>query len=479
MAAMRYDVAPEPGGANFLPRYWRSVNTPVLADDGAVRCIIQSVEEVTSAPLTRGRGMREVLSNLTDVLRDLKTPEDIGYQAAAILGDALGTSRVGFGTIDTVRDTLHVVRDWCADGVETLAGQTELRHYGHFIDDLKLGKLIVIGDVDHDSRTAQAAAALRGRSAGAFVNVPVVEHGALVAVLFVNNAAARDWSVEELLLIKEVAARIRTAGERLRVTAALRESEARFRIITEAMPQMVWSNRPDGYNDYHNEQWHGFTGAPRNATDGHRWSEMFHPDDRARAWELWQHCLRTGETYEIEYRLRHHSGAYRWVLGRALPLDLRDVLHHAVEQAQPTIDARQHRLVLDLAPGATLVLGDRLRLVQVVVNLLNNAARYTPPGGAVTLALAAADGQARIEVTDTGCGIEPALLPHVFDLFIQAKRTPDRQQGGLGLGLALVQRIAALHDGSVRAFSDGAGLGSRFVITLPVLSVLPGADTAG
>jgi len=587
MAAMRYDVAPEPGGANFLPRYWRSVNTPVLAADGEVRCIIQSVEEMTSAFLTRGRGMREVLSNLTGVLRDLKTPEDIGYQAAAILGDALGTSRVGFGTIDTVRDTLHVVRDWCADGVETLAGQTELRHYGHFIDDLKLGKLIVIGDVDHDSRTAQAAAALRARSAGAFVNVPVVEHGALVAVLFVNNAATRDWSVEELLLIKEVAARIRTASERLRVTAALRESEARFRIITEAMPQMVWSNLPDGYNDYHNEQWHGFTGTPRNATDGHRWSEMFHPDDRARAWELWQHCLRTGETYEIEYRLRHHSGAYRWVLGRALPLrdddgritrwlgtctdidnqkraeetlreangrkdeflamlahelrnplapissaaqillltrtnpdsvqragevilrqvrhltglvddlldvsrvthgmigidrqplDLRDVLHHAVEQAQPTIDARQHRLVLDLAPGTTLVLGDRLRLVQVVVNLLNNAAKYTPPGGAITLALAVADGQARIEVTDTGTGIEPALLPHVFDLFIQAKRTPDRQQGGLGLGLALVQRIAALHNGSVRAFSDGAGLGSRFVITLPVLSVLPGSDTAG
>lgn len=298
-------------------------------------------------------------------------------------------------------------------------------------------------------------------------------------MLFVNNAAVRDWSVEELLLIKEVAARIRTASERLRVTAALRESEARFRLITEAMPQMVWSNLPDGYNDYHNEQWHGFTGTPRNATDGHRWSEMFHPDDRARAWELWQHCLRTGDTYEIEYRLRHHSGAYRWVLGRALPLDLRDVLHHAVEQAQPTIDARLHRLVLDLAPGATLVLGDRLRLVQVVVNLLNNAARYTPPGGAITLALAVADGQARIEVTDTGTGIEPALLPHVFDLFIQAKRTPDRQQGGLGLGLALVQRIAALHDGSVRAFSDGAGLGSRFVITLPVLSALPGADTAG
>ncbi|WP_373922150.1 ATP-binding protein [Duganella sp. Leaf61] len=189
--------------------------------------------------------------------------------------------------------------------------------------------------------------------------------------------------------------------------------------------------------------------------------------------------MRTGDTYEIEYRLRHHSGAYRWVLGRALPLDLRDVLHHAVEQAQPTIDARLHRLVLDLAPGATLVLGDRLRLVQVVVNLLNNAARYTPPGGAITLALAVTDGQARIEVTDTGTGIEPALLPHVFDLFIQAKRTPDRQQGGLGLGLALVQRIAALHDGSVRAFSDGAGLGSRFVITLPVLSALPGADTAG
>jgi PAS domain S-box-containing protein len=578
MAVIRYDVAPDANGREFLPRYWKSVNTPVLAADGTVRCIIQSVEEVTSAFVNRGRGLRGVLANVTDVIRDLKTPEDIGYEAAAVLGEALGTSRVGFGTIDAAHDTLHVVRDWCAGGVESLAGATALRDYGHFVDDLKLGKVIVIGDVGQDSRTARAADALRARSAGAFVNVPVVEQETLVAVLYVNHADPRDWSVEELLLIKEVAARIRTASERLRVAAALRDSEAKFRIITEAMPQMVWSTQPDGYHDYYNEQWYRFTGVPHDSTDGHRWNDIFHPDDRDRAWQTWQHCLATGTTYEIEYRLRHHTGAYRWVLGRALPLrddagritrwmgtctdienqklaeqalreangrkdeflamlahelrnplapissaahilllnpadvrsvqrageviarqarhltglvddlldvsrvthgmididrvalDLHQVLHSAVEQAQPLIDARAHRLAVALGPASGMVRGDKLRLVQVVVNLLNNAAKYTAPGGAITLALDIDGDRARITVADNGMGIDPALLPHVFDLFTQAQRTPDRKQGGLGLGLTLVQRIAALHDGTARAFSDGPGLGSRFVIALPLLA---------
>lgn len=113
---------------------------------------------------------------------------------------------------------------------------------------------------------------------------------------------------------------IRDVTERKRAEKALKESEAKFRTIADAMPQMVWSTRPDGYHDYYNERWYQYTGMPRGSTDGDGWNGMFHPDDQGRAWALWSHSLATGEPYEIEYRVRHHSGDYRWTLGRALPI---------------------------------------------------------------------------------------------------------------------------------------------------------------
>ncbi len=102
--------------------------------------------------------------------------------------------------------------------------------------------------------------------------------------------------------------------------AALAESEKKFRAIADSMPQMVWSTRPDGSHDYYNARWYEFTGAAEGSTDGEGWNDMFHPDDQERAWALWRHSLQTGEPYEVEYRLKHHSGAYRWTLGRANPI---------------------------------------------------------------------------------------------------------------------------------------------------------------
>ena len=98
---------------------------------------------------------------------------------------------------------------------------------------------------------------------------------------------------------------------------ALKQSEAGFRALADAMPQMVWATRPDGFHDYYNARWYEYTGVPAGSTDGEGWNDMFHPDDQARAWALWSNSLATGEPYEIEYRLRHHSGVYRWTLGRA------------------------------------------------------------------------------------------------------------------------------------------------------------------
>ncbi|GEO99837.1 hybrid sensor histidine kinase/response regulator [Methylobacterium haplocladii] len=106
----------------------------------------------------------------------------------------------------------------------------------------------------------------------------------------------------------------------VRTQQALRESEGKFRGITNSVDQMIWSTLPDGFHDYYNDRWYEFTGVPAGSTDGEGWNDMFHPDDRERAWGVWRHSLATGETYHIEYRLKHHSGTYRWVLGRAKPV---------------------------------------------------------------------------------------------------------------------------------------------------------------
>ena len=151
------------------------------------------------------------------------------------------------------------------------------------------------------------------------------------------------------------------------------------------------------------------------------------------------------------------------------PVDLKAVLSSAAEQARPLIEARRHVLTSRLNSEDAFVLGDSTRLIQAVTNVLNNAAKYTPPGGEIALNLEVLASRATITVKDNGTGIEAALLPQVFELFTQGSRAPDRAQGGLGIGLALVRSIVELHGGEVVASSAGAGAGSTFTMTFALL----------
>ena len=159
-------------------------------------------------------------------------------------------------------------------------------------------------------------------------------------------------------------------------------------------------------------------------------------------------------------------------------VDIKTVVGNAVEQASPVIESRQHTLTTRLASAHPYVLGDNTRLVQVLTNLLNNAAKYTPQGGEIQLTVEIHGLNVCISVSDNGIGMDAALLPTVFDLFTQAERTPDRSQGGLGLGLALVKSIVHLHGGEVTAHSEGPGKGSTFTVSLPLLDQLPVGDGA-
>lgn len=155
---------------------------------------------------------------------------------------------------------------------------------------------------------------------------------------------------------------------------------AMVRGILDAVPHMVWSTKPDGYHDFYNQQWYDFTGMPAGSTDGEAWNGMFHPDDRARAWAAWRASLASGELYEIEYRLRHYSGEYRWVLGRAMPV--RDSAGQIVRWFGTCTDIDDRKRA---EAGMDLIareLAHRINnIFAVVISLLSSTARFQPEAG--------------------------------------------------------------------------------------------------
>lgn len=166
------------------------------------------------------------------------------------------------------------------------------------------------------------------------------------------------------------------------------------------------------------------------------------------------------------------------VVLNAVPVDIADVVAAASEAARPLIDERRQKLQATVAKGL-VVSGDRRRLVQVLVNLLTNAAKYSPEDKAIWIDATQEHGEAVVRVRDEGDGIAQALLPYVFEMFTQEQQSIDRAQGGLGLGLAIVRNLVELHGGSVSASSGGPKRGSEFVVRLPLLKqqATPGAET--
>jgi CheY-like chemotaxis protein len=163
---------------------------------------------------------------------------------------------------------------------------------------------------------------------------------------------------------------------------------------------------------------------------------------------------------------------------RRVRLDLRAVLNGALEATRAIVDARDRVLTIALPPHPLWVEGDVTRLSQAFSNLLANAIKFTERGGRIAVSAVPEGALARITVEDSGIGIPPALLGRIFDMFTQLQEFRDRTQGGLGIGLTLARRLIELHGGTIEAFSEGAGLGSTFVVHLPIAPALSDPITA-
>ncbi|HEX9294266.1 MAG TPA: ATP-binding protein [Polyangiaceae bacterium] len=151
------------------------------------------------------------------------------------------------------------------------------------------------------------------------------------------------------------------------------------------------------------------------------------------------------------------------------PVEIANIITQGIEMASPLLEQRSHNLRVSVPRRGLLIEADQVRMAQVVANLLTNAAKYTDPGGLISISASRDKDQIVVRVADSGSGIAPDMLPHVFKMFVQGERTLDRAQGGLGIGLTLVRNLVELHGGSVTAHSEGLGKGSEFVLRVPVV----------
>jgi len=204
----------------------RFVCSTVPGETGAEPRIICQGFDVTELHVSERR--RAALAQLGEKMREVEDADELAFAAAEILGRTMGVGRAGYGTIDLKRETIHIERDWNAPGVSSLAGTLNFRDYGSYIDDLKLGRTVVFGDARLDPRTVATADALCAIQARAVVNMPVTEQGGFVALLYLNDANARDWSADDLALIREVADLTRAAVARRKAEAAVRQNESRL-----------------------------------------------------------------------------------------------------------------------------------------------------------------------------------------------------------------------------------------------------------
>lgn len=264
---------------------------------------------------------QNALLELNDAIRDLTDAGDIAQASAEVLARTMGVSRAGYGTVDTVAETITIARDFNQPGVSSIAGVLSFRDYGSYIEDIKRGETVAIDDVARDPRTADTAEALKAISAGSFVNMPLMEQGRVVAMVFVNHATPRHYTDSDLRLMREVAERVRSATERARSEAALRESEAQFRVFAQATPIQIWASWPDGSLYWFNPQVYAYSGLAEGALDGTTgWGKVVHPDDLDWASARWVQALASGQVYENEFRIRRHDGVYRTFMVRAEPV---------------------------------------------------------------------------------------------------------------------------------------------------------------
>jgi PAS domain S-box-containing protein len=251
----------------------------------------------------------------------LSLPDEIIQTAARLLAEHLNVNRCAYADVEDDEDTFNLTGDYNR-GVSSIVGRYRFRAFGaECLRLMRAGETYVVEDAENDPHIEEERASYRLTAIRALVCVPVMKAGKFVCVLAVHQAAPRQWTSRETELVEIVANRSWESIERMRVSRDLQESERRYRFLTQSIPQMVWTARPDGALDYVSDQVSRYFNAPSARVLGEGWLQWVHPEDQEATVERWKSSLATGTPYETAFRLlRAADRSWRWHLVRAEPL---------------------------------------------------------------------------------------------------------------------------------------------------------------
>ncbi len=407
-----------------------------------------------------------VLVQVSDLIRTLQDPYDLAYAVAKTVGSHLNVRRCLFNEIYIDRDLEIVHRDYC-DGAKSVAGEHRLSDYSSIASErMKAGQIVVNYDSKTDPRTAaDYKRSYEATGERAYIAVPLMREGRWVASFWASDDQPRQWSFEEVSLLKMSAERTWTAVEKLRAVAErerLLQSEQEARDAAERANQLKDEFLATLSHELRN---------PLNVILGYselllRMPEIEHSPRLAKMGEALKRNAQSQSQLINDLLDLSRLQRGKITLNRET-VSMAAIIDSAVETVRADAAAKDIDIRVNVSDQLFLVDGDRLRLQQIAWNLLNNAVKFTPAGGSIEISLSGEGETAVLAVEDTGQGIDPAFLPHVFEMFRQADSSRVRRHGGMGIGLALVQQLVQLHHGTVSAESEGTGKGSRFTVRLP------------
>ncbi|HVJ37615.1 MAG TPA: ATP-binding protein, partial [Stenotrophomonas sp.] len=474
-----YAMQPYPGGP-VTQRVLDFVYQPIKNELGEVSGVF--VEGIDVTERARAEGRREALVALTDHIRDADRPEQVGSLATRTLGGALNASRAGYAQLLGDGDLLQIESDWTAEGVESLVGELRLLDFGTFLHSLRQGEIVRIDDVSLDPRTSAAADILAQKHARAFVNVPIIEQGRLVAVLFVNSAEARRWDERDVAFIREFAERVRTAEQRLHSELALREAnetleqrvEQRTRELMETEAALRQSQKMEAVGQLTGGLAHDFNNLLTGISGSLELMKMRMNQGRPADLERYVAIAQNAATRAASLTHRLLAFSRRQTLAPKAT-DIKQLVSGLEELIQRTVGPS---ITIETVNAAGLwpSLIDASQLENSILNLCLNARDAMPDGGKITLETGnrwmdlrtarerglEAGQYVSLCVTDTGTGMPADVVAKAFDPFFTTKPIGL----GTGLGLSMIYGFAQQSGGAVHIYSE-VGKGTTVCIYLP------------
>jgi PAS domain S-box-containing protein len=421
---------------------------PVCDDAGRVLYLAATGTDVTEREAVAAR--LRLLDAIGEATRVAVAPDAIMEVATRMLGQYMDVTRVAYADLEADNDRFTIRHDWTAPGASSTVGVYSLDLFGERAKaSMRTGHTLLIEDVDHELTAQDGADMFNLIGVKAIICCPLVKGGQLLAMMAVHQDSPRRWSTGEVALVEAVVERCWAHIERVRAMAALRETDQRKSEFLAVLAHELRNPL-----------------APiRNGIDMLRISAG-NPAAAAKVRDMMER-----QVNHMVHLINDLLDVARVNNGKVVlqpePVELRQVLANAVEASAAAIDAAGHAIDVAMPPAPLWFDADPVRLAQVLGNLLSNAVKYTPPGGQLHLSGQCVDGMIELRLRDSGIGIAPEHLASVFDMFTQVSRNLEQARGGLGIGLSLVQRLVALHDGTVSVASAGPGQGSTFTVRLP------------